>query len=104
MFPISYRDLEFMLPGRGVEADHTTIFRSIQAYAVEPGAAHSAEHCQVDNESATRSVRLAQPVMPSPRRQLHQATRRMRYHERHDIRWQRYDGDGTESGYGSGCR
>jgi transposase-like protein len=35
MFPISYRDLEFMLLDRGVEVDHTTIFRWIQAYAVE---------------------------------------------------------------------
>src|SRR6201989_2367792 len=35
MFPISYRDLELMLPHRGVEVDHTTIFRWIQAYAAE---------------------------------------------------------------------
>jgi IS6 family transposase len=35
MFPISYRDLEFMLLDRGVEVDHTTIFRWIQAYAAE---------------------------------------------------------------------
>ena len=34
MFPISYRDLEFMLLDRGVEVDHTTLFRWIQAYAV----------------------------------------------------------------------
>ena len=34
MFPISYRDLEFMVLDRGVEVDHTTIFRWIQAYAV----------------------------------------------------------------------
>jgi transposase-like protein len=27
MFPISYRDLELMLLDRGVEVDHTTIFR-----------------------------------------------------------------------------
>jgi transposase, IS6 family len=33
MFPISYRDLELMLQDRGVEVDHTTIFRWIQAYA-----------------------------------------------------------------------
>ena len=33
MFPISYRDLELMLLDRGVEVDHTTIFRWIQAYA-----------------------------------------------------------------------
>jgi integrase len=32
MFPISYRDLEMMLADRGVEVDHTTIFRWIQAY------------------------------------------------------------------------
>jgi IS6 family transposase len=35
MFPISYRDLELMLQDRGVEVDHTTIFRWIQTYAVE---------------------------------------------------------------------
>ena len=35
MFPISHRDLELMLLDRGVEVDHTTIFRWIQAYAVE---------------------------------------------------------------------
>jgi IS6 family transposase len=27
MFPISYRDLELMLLDRGVEVDHTTVFR-----------------------------------------------------------------------------
>jgi hypothetical protein len=35
LFPISYRDLELMLLDRGVAVDHTTIFRWIQAYAVE---------------------------------------------------------------------
>ena len=35
MFPVSYRDLELMLLDRGVEVDHTTIFRWIQAYAAE---------------------------------------------------------------------
>jgi transposase-like protein len=35
MFPISYRDLEFMLQDRGVSVDHTTIFRWIQTYAAE---------------------------------------------------------------------
>ena len=35
MFPISYRDLELMLADRGVDVDHTTIFRGIQAYAPE---------------------------------------------------------------------
>jgi hypothetical protein len=35
MFPISYRDLVLMLLDRGVEGDHTTISRWIQAYAVE---------------------------------------------------------------------
>ena len=35
MFPISYRDLELMLADRGVNGDHTTIFRWIQAYAPE---------------------------------------------------------------------
>ena len=34
-FPVSYRDLELMLQDRGVLVDHTTIFRWIQAYAVE---------------------------------------------------------------------
>jgi transposase-like protein len=36
MFPISYRDLELMLLDRGVEVDHGTIFRWVQAYAAEP--------------------------------------------------------------------
>ena len=35
MFPVSYRDLELMLIDRGIEVDHTTIFRWIQAYAEE---------------------------------------------------------------------
>ena len=35
MFPISYRDLELMLSDRGVAIAHITIFRWIQAYAVE---------------------------------------------------------------------
>jgi transposase, IS6 family len=35
MFPVSYCDLELMLLDRGVEVDHTTIFRWIQAYATE---------------------------------------------------------------------
>jgi IS6 family transposase len=35
MFPVSYCDLELMLLDRGVEVDHTTIFRWIQAYAPE---------------------------------------------------------------------
>jgi hypothetical protein len=35
VFPTSYRDLELMLLDRGVEADHSTIFRWIQAYAAE---------------------------------------------------------------------
>src|SRR3954471_4200790 len=34
-FPISYRDLELMLRDRGVSVDHTTIYRWIQASAVE---------------------------------------------------------------------
>src|SRR5580698_8997268 len=32
---VSYRDLELMLLDRGVEVDHTTIFRWIQDYVVE---------------------------------------------------------------------
>ena len=35
MFPISYRDLERMLLDRGVEVDHTTLFRWIQSYAAD---------------------------------------------------------------------
>jgi transposase-like protein len=35
MFPVSYRDLELMLRDRGVDVDHTTIFRWIQAFAPE---------------------------------------------------------------------
>jgi transposase-like protein len=36
MVPISDRDLGLMLLDRGVEVDHTAIFRWIEAYAVEP--------------------------------------------------------------------
>jgi IS6 family transposase len=35
MFPVSYRDLELMLEDRGVNVDHTTIYRWIQAYGAE---------------------------------------------------------------------
>jgi len=35
MFPISRRGLALMLLDRGVQVDHTTIFRWIQAYAAE---------------------------------------------------------------------
>ncbi len=34
-FPISYRDLAYMLSDRGVQVNHTTLFRWIQAYAPE---------------------------------------------------------------------
>ena len=34
-FPISYRDLERMFSDRGIQVDHTTLFRWIQAYATE---------------------------------------------------------------------
>ena len=35
MFPVNCRDLELMLLARGVEVDHTTIFRWIQAHVEE---------------------------------------------------------------------
>ena len=34
-FPISYRDLERMLADRGVEVDHTTLYRWVQRFAPE---------------------------------------------------------------------
>jgi hypothetical protein len=34
-FPISYRDLERMLADRGVQVDHTTLFRWVLAFAPE---------------------------------------------------------------------
>jgi transposase, IS6 family len=34
-FSISYRDLERMFSDRGIQVDHTTLFRWIQAYAPE---------------------------------------------------------------------
>jgi transposase-like protein len=34
-FPISYRDLERMFSDRGIQIDHMTLFRWIQAYAPE---------------------------------------------------------------------
>src|SRR4029453_2356400 len=35
MFPIGYRDLELIRQDGGLEVDHTTLFRWIQAYAPE---------------------------------------------------------------------
>lgn len=35
-FPINYRDLACMLADRGVQVDHTTLFRWIEAYPPEP--------------------------------------------------------------------
>jgi transposase, IS6 family len=35
-FPVSYRDLEHMLADRGVEVDHTTMYRWVQRFAPEP--------------------------------------------------------------------
>ena len=34
-YPISYRNLEEMMIERGVEVDHTTLYRWVQAYSVE---------------------------------------------------------------------
>ena len=34
-FPVSYRDLAAMLSDRGVEVDHTTLFRWVQTYAAK---------------------------------------------------------------------
>src|SRR3712207_48610 len=34
-FPISYRDLERMFSDRGIQVDHTTLFRWLQAYSPE---------------------------------------------------------------------
>jgi hypothetical protein len=44
MFPISYRDLELMLLDRGVEVDHTTIFRCTR------------QRCQVAFRTRTRAA------------------------------------------------
>src|SRR5208337_4739584 len=38
-FPVSFRDLERMLAGRGVFVDHTTVSRWTQCYAPEIGKA-----------------------------------------------------------------
>ena len=34
-YPLSYRDLEGMMLGRGLRIDHTTIYRWVQCYAPE---------------------------------------------------------------------
>jgi hypothetical protein len=34
-YPLSYRDLEEMMPERGLHVDHTTIYRWVQHYAPE---------------------------------------------------------------------
>jgi transposase-like protein len=81
MFPVSYRDLELMLLDRGVEVDHTTIFRWLQAYAgelekrVRPhlrrcnGSWRVDETYVRDTVAAKRFFRkaLAQPHVVSPR-------------------------------------
>jgi Asp-tRNA(Asn)/Glu-tRNA(Gln) amidotransferase A subunit family amidase len=36
-FPVSYRDLERMLADRGVQVDHTTMYRRVQRFAPELG-------------------------------------------------------------------
>ena len=40
-FPISYRDLERMLADRGVEVDHTTMYRWVQRFAPELEKRHA---------------------------------------------------------------
>jgi transposase-like protein len=34
-YPLSYRNLEEMMLERGLTVDHTTVYRSVQAYAPE---------------------------------------------------------------------
>jgi transposase-like protein len=46
MFPVSYRDLELMLLDRGVEVDHTTIFRWIQGPTQRSLKSESARICE----------------------------------------------------------
>jgi transposase-like protein len=59
VFPVSYRDLELRLLDRGVEVDHITIFRWIQADATEleklirPHLHMSMAHVQVDETYVT---------------------------------------------------
>ncbi len=48
MFPVNCRDLELMLLARGVEVDHTTIFRWIQAH-VENLRSQSRLHPHMSN-------------------------------------------------------
>jgi transposase-like protein len=44
VFDVPYQlpDLELMLLDRGVEVDHTIVFRRIEAYAIELGEANPA--------------------------------------------------------------
>ena len=58
MFPISYRDLALMLLDRGVEVDHTTIFRWSQAYAAELEK-RIRPHLRTSNGSAETTKRAA---------------------------------------------
>src|SRR3982751_4954027 len=71
MFPISYRDLELMLLDRGVEVDHTTIFRWIQAYAAVAASAVSLRWSPRSNSlprrrSCRASTALAARGSPRP--------------------------------------
>jgi IS6 family transposase len=86
MFPVSYRDLALMLMDRGVEVDHTTIFRRIQAYVAElekrirPHLRMSIGSWRVDEiyvKVEGRWIYLAWASVASGRRDEHlQATRR----------------------------
>jgi transposase-like protein len=66
MFPISYRDLELMLADRGVDVDHTTIFRWIQAYAPELEK-RIRPHLRMSNGSWRVEETYVQPHTVNPR-------------------------------------
>src|ERR1700721_2325869 len=83
MFPISYCDLELMLLDRGVEVDHTTIFRWIQAYTAElekrsrPFLFAPLVRCRRDRQHGTHS-RSPSPALAGSRAETRCTTRTSR--------------------------
>ena len=84
-FPISYRDLERMLADRGVEVDHTTMYRWVQRFAPElekrvrrPICGRAAGHGTSTKPTSSRRV-LAVEAIRGHRRGRFATTREVRH-------------------------
>jgi transposase-like protein len=60
-YSLSYRDLEEMMLERGVEVDHTTIYRWVQAYA--PELDKRIRRSCLQNRQGTTIERCYQPML-----------------------------------------